>query len=144
VNLGVKRQVAQTTRGLLMLCLVAASVCACAAAPARAEECAGPAASRLVLTQGDLTQGEQSLAAGQYAQAILQFKQGLARLGDSYSRGSSLDDTGQRLALAAVEERNGRLKVAAHLLRHALATRASMDARNPGRLPHPPACPASH
>jgi hypothetical protein len=95
----------------------------------------------LAVTQRNLTAGERSLAAGNYAEAIGQFKEGVVRLGDKATQSTTRDDSGQRLALAAMEERNGRVNVAAHLLRSALATRVSIYARQLKAAPQTVACP---
>jgi hypothetical protein len=77
----------------------------------------------------DLEEGERDLQRGNYEQAIRAFRAGVNRLGDGYARPRALDDTGQSLVRADVEERRGRASVAAHLLRATLSSRLSSCAK---------------
>lgn len=70
-----------------------------------------------------LQQGERELTAGHYRSAIASFQIGLEQLGPSYSPQETLDDTGQKLALAQANERAGRLKESAVLYRNVLSSR---------------------
>ena len=73
-----------------------------------------------------LATGESALASGKHEFALSSCKQGIDELGNSYYRSGILDDTGQNLALAKVEEENGEYHRAAYITCRALFTRISL------------------
>jgi hypothetical protein len=140
VTARMRRPSAPGTPWCLLLSIVVLS--AGVAAPiADTAKCESQADMRLAVAQHNLTEGDRSLAAGNHEEAIAHFKNGVVQLGDQAAQSPTLDDSGQRLALATIEERNGRLKVAAHLLRNALATRVSIYARQLNAARQTIACP---
>jgi hypothetical protein len=71
---------------------------------------------------------EVEISNGKYRDAINLLKRGISELGDKYRSNGAIDETGTRLALAEIEERNNRLDVSANLLLSVLATRLNMYA----------------
>jgi hypothetical protein len=116
-----------------LLCAVALSMTACAGAAQVVAPvvviCAPGSDAQLSLVQRDVEEGERYLQGKNYEGAIRAFRAGVSKLGSNYVDPRTLDDTGQRLALASAEERNGRVSVAAHLLHGALSSRLSLCKR---------------
>lgn len=73
-----------------------------------------------------LQNGGRAMASGNFMAAIHELRTGLNLLGNSYFEADTLDDTGMHMALAGVEERRGRFREAAFLLKSALSTRLSL------------------
>ena len=75
------------------------------------------------LALGSLRSGQRSLAKADYAATLAICKTGLAQLGDSYYDPKVVDDSGQKLVLAQIYERDGALKTAATIYCNVLSGR---------------------
>lgn len=70
-----------------------------------------------------LQQGEQALAGQEFQESIEQFRLGIAVIGNQYLRPGDIDDTGMKMTLAQIEEKNQRLVIAANILKKVLQDR---------------------
>lgn len=69
---------------------------------------------------------EQQIKNSEFEKAIKTLYKGLELIGSDYESPLTIDDTGQKLTLAKIEEKNGRYNVAANLLRNVLTARVNI------------------
>jgi hypothetical protein len=74
-------------------------------------------------TQKLLEAGESCMDQADWQCANDKLKQGIALLGDSYVDKHILDDTGQKLVIAQMQEKDGNLKTSANLYDRVLVSR---------------------
>lgn len=82
-----------------------------------------------------LQQAEQAIQSQDWARANTLLKQGLDQLGSQYVMPNTLDETGLKLQLAAVEESRGNQQVAANLRRRVLESRLTLYRQKSGNAP---------
>jgi len=76
-----------------------------------------------------VTSAEKEIAQNHFIEANAKLDEGLASLGSRYVSSSIVDDTGQKLTLARIEEREGRLQIAANLKKGVLSSRLEIYRR---------------
>lgn len=79
-----------------------------------------------------LQQAEQAIQSQDWVKANALLKQGLAQMGSQYVMANTLDETGLKLQLAAVEESRGNPSVAANLRRRVLESRLTLYRQKAG------------
>lgn len=77
-----------------------------------------------------LEQGEKQIDDSQFPEAINTLNEGIELIGSEYVSPLTIDDTGQKLVLAKIEQKNGRYNIAANLLKSVLTTRLSIMRSN--------------
>jgi|GEM_PF-3417147 len=71
--------------------------------------------------------GEQAIELKYFEEAFAAFEAGIKAIGEDYNiKKQAIDDTGQKLALAYIEKRNGNLEIASNLLKGVLSSRISL------------------
>jgi hypothetical protein len=73
--------------------------------------------------RGSLSEGEDLIRNGHYDLALESCRKGLKILGGAYSSPDTLDDTGLKLTLADIQEKDGKLESAASITCRMLRTR---------------------
>ena len=71
--------------------------------------------------------GASSISSEKYKEAIEQLTAGIKTMGQNYNMdGRAIDDTGQKLTLAKIEEKRGNLEVSANLYKSVLGSRIQL------------------
>ena len=78
--------------------------------------------------------GQASLLEKNYEKAFISCNQGLVELGNTYFMNDTVDDTGQKLALAEFNAAEGNYKIAASISCNALKTRLFLFKRKFGLI----------
>jgi hypothetical protein len=117
------------------LAMLALSACAGPASDAAPKSSVGTKMNLSQTIGAVLQQAEQAIQSQDWARANTLLKQGLDQLGSQYVMPNTLDETGLKLQLAAVEESRGNHQVAANLRRRVLESRLTLYRQKSGNGP---------